>query len=482
MAEEPLIEHQRDLQEMLNQIQFLMERQKLVSQLLKKEKGSNELLQTLLEKQQNTELQQYLRRLHPADIAYVLESLPMAKREEVWRSVDKNSYGEILLELSDAVRERIIPFIQNDDIAQIARKLDSDEIADLFPDLPSDIANDLMDSLQQEERQQVHSALSFPDGSVGALMDFEMITVKEDNSLGDVIDILRKRGEMPSQSNMLFVVGVNKELIGGLEINELLINDSKLLVCDVISQGIPTFHTNDEAKEAAQAFERYDLISAPVINAHNHLVGCLHIDAVVDFINESSQREILSKSGLSEEEDLFAPVLQSGKNRWPWLGLNLVTAFIASRVIGIFEETIVHIVALATLMPIVASVGGNTGNQTIALIIRGLALNQISSANFYRLLFKELRISILNGVIWGAVVGVFAFVFYQQWQLALVMFAAMVINLIIASLAGVFIPLILKGMGRDPVMGGSVILTAITDSMGFFIFLGLASLFLVNKI
>jgi magnesium transporter len=227
-----------------------------------------------------------------------------------------------------------------------------------------------------------------------------------------------------------------------------------------------------------QAFERYDLRTAPVVNIHNQVVGVLSVDQVMDYVNESAQRERLSLVGLREDEDLFGSVWKSSRNRWTWLILNLMTAFIASRVIGLFEGTIERLVALAALMPIVASVAGNSGNQTVALVIRGLALNQINTGNFYRLLFKEIGISLINGLVWGSVVGFFAYLFYGKVSLAVVMVAAMMLNLLMGALAGVVFPLTLHKLGRDPVMGSSVMLTAITDSMGFFIFLGLAAMFL----
>jgi magnesium transporter len=239
-----------------------------------------------------------------------------------------------------------------------------------------------------------------------------------------------------------------------------------------------SFHTDESAREAVQAFERYDLRTAPVVNLHNRVVGVLGIDQVVDYLNESVQRERLSNVGLSEDEDLFGSVWRSSRNRWTWLILNLMTAFIASRVIGIFEGTIEKLVALAALMPIVASVAGNSGNQTVALVVRGLALDQINTGNFNRLLLKEIGIGVINGLVWGSIVGFFAFLFYHRLSLAVVMMAAMMLNLLIGALAGVLFPLALHKLGRDPVMGSSVMLTAITDSMGFFIFLGLAAMYL----
>ncbi len=290
---------------------------------------------------------------------------------------------------------------------------------------------------------------------------------------------LRRLGGLPDQLDKLFVVERDDHLIGVLPLKRLLTTDPEATVAAVMIEDFVSFHPDDDAHEAAQAFERYDLVMAPVVDAQKRLIGRLTVDAVVDYIRESADADMLSMAGLKEEEDLFSSVWRSAKNRWMWLAVNLCTAFVASRVIGAFEGSIEKLAALAALMPIIAGIGGNTGNQTIALIIRGLALGQITQANARRLIAKELGIALLNGLVWGSAVGVFAWLLYDNRALGGVMALAMLLNFIVAALAGIFIPMTLERMKRDPAIGSSVLLTFTTDSMGFFIFLGLATLILL---
>ncbi|MND85166.1 Magnesium transporter MgtE [compost metagenome] len=268
-------------------------------------------------------------------------------------------------------------------------------------------------------------------------------------------------------------------LKGVLPIKRLLVNDPEKQVAEVMANDPVTFHPEEDAYDAAQAFERYDLISAPVVDKNDRLIGRLTIDEMVDLIREESESEVLSMAGLREEEDIFASVWRSLRNRWAWLAINLITAFVASRVIGLFEGSIEKLVALAALMPIVAGIGGNSGNQTITMIVRAMALDQVSPGNTARLMRKELAVGLVNGLVWGGVIGVVAYLLYHSWSLGVVMTAAMTLNLLLAALMGVLIPMTLVRLGRDPAMGSSVMITAVTDSGGFFIFLGLATVFLL---
>jgi len=314
---------------------------------------------------------------------------------------------------------------------------------------------------------------------VGALMDFDIVTIREDISLEVVLRYLRLLGKLPDHTDKLFVVDRNDALLGVLPLKRLLVHDPESSVASVMADETVTFHSEDKASEAASAFERYDLVTAPVVDADNKLLGRLTVDAVMDFIREESESEMLSMAGLREEEDLFASVWKSVQNRWTWLAVNLVTAFVASRVIGLFEGSIEKIVALAALMPIVAGIGGNSGNQTTTMIVRGLALGQISAHNMKNLFYKELGVSLLNGLLWGGVLGLLAFMLYHNVKLGLVMMAAMTLNLLLSAVMGVAIPLVMTRTGRDPAVGSSVMITAVTDSGGFFIFLGLATLYLL---
>jgi magnesium transporter len=468
-------------QESLQHVVALLHKHKLVEDMVhKQDMPRHDLVESLVHKQNLVELQKKLDQLHPADIADVLEVLPLDERLIVWDLVRAERDGEILLEVSDAVRETLIAHMDNDELLAAAEQLDTDEIADLAPDLPKDVVQELLDSLDAQNRARLQSALSYAEGTVGALMDFEMVSVREDISIEVVLRYLRRLDELPDHTDALFVVDRDDILHGILPIKKLLVvDDPETPVSQVMLRDIVTFHPDGKAADAASAFERYDLVSAPVVDASGKLVGRLTVNAVVDFIREESDSDMLSMAGLREEEDIFSSVWKSAKNRWLWLGINLITAFIASRVIGVFEGTIEKLVALATLMPIIAGIGGNSGNQTTTLIIRALALGQINRDNARRLVIKEIGISVLNGLVWGGIVGLFAFLLYHSVALGLVMTSAMLLNLVVAALVGIFIPLMMQRFGRDPALGSGVLLTATTDSMGFFIFLGLATVFLI---
>jgi magnesium transporter len=329
--------------------------------------------------------------------------------------------------------------------------------------------------LGTRERAEVQSVLSFPEGSVGAIMQLDPLTVRTDVTLENVITMLRRRGSLPEQLTSLIVVDRNNVLQGTLPLDRLVVRDGNAHVGDVMDAEPTYFLTSDDDDVAVESFERYDLISAPVVNLHKQVVGMLTVDAVLEQVKQDSFKQALSQVGLSDDEDLFAPIWQSGRKRFLWLGLNLLTAFIASRVVGGFEGSIAQLTALAALMPIVASIGGNTGNQTVALVIRGLALSQVNSSNMLFLLRKELAIGAINGALWGVVMAAATLVLYHSVGLAAVMALAMLLNMLVASAVGVLCPLVLERLGRDPVMGSSILLTAITDSMGFLIFLALAS-------
>lgn len=474
------VQHQRNPEAVLQHVLELLKKAEVMDVLAShQETPRQDLVQALVKRQNITALQQRLNSLHPADVAYVLESLPLEPRQVIWDLLKVEHAGAILLEVSDAVRENLIADMTSSELVGVARHLDSDDIAELVTDLPKDVVLEVLNTLDSESRSDVQSMLAFPEDSVGALMDYDLVTVREDINLDVVLRYLRRQKEHLGNSEQIFVVNREGTLRGSLALKDLLFHDPEELVIEVMNQEPFFFYTDDDAKEAASAFERYDLISAPVVNNHKQLVGRLTIDTMLDFTKEVAQKELLNQAGLSEEEDIFASIYKSAKNRWAWLAINLVTAFIASRVIGAFENTIEKLVALATLMPIIAGIGGNSGNQIITLIIRGLALKQVHVDNIWYLLRKELSIAIINGLLWGAVMGVIAVLLYNQLSLGIVMMAAMTLNLLVAAFVGVFVPLIIYKLGRDPVFGSNVILTALTDSLGFFIFLGLASVFLL---
>ncbi len=480
MAESEEIKPLDSAAENLQQVLVLLNKHKLVEELVhRQDMPRHDLVETLVHKQNLTELHHKLDQMHPADVAYILEALPREQRLVVWDLVKAERDGEILLEVSDAVREMLIENMDRAELLAAAESLDTEEIADLAPDLPQDVVQDVLRSLDEQNRARLQSALSYDEETVGALMDFDMVMIRADITLEVVLRYLRRLGELPDHTDKLFVVDKNNVLHGVLSVNKVLVQDPDAVVGAMMDTDVTVFHPEDDAAGAAQAFERYDLVTAPVVDADNRLVGRISVDAVLDYIREESDSEMLSIAGLREEEDLFASVWKAAKNRWMWLGVNLVTAFIASRVIGAFEGSIEKLVALAALMPIVAGIGGNSGNQTGTLIVRALALGQITSNNARRLISKEFSISLLNGLVFGGVVGALAFYLYSNLQLGLVIWAAVVLNLLLAAFVGISIPLAMHKVGRDPAEGLSVLLTAITDSGGFFIFLGLATLFLV---
>ena len=468
-----------DPKQYLQRVIYLLSKNKLVAGFVQMQEQRQELGESLIHRQNLSELQGLLDILHPADIAYILESLPLDERLLVWEMVKADRDGEILLETSDAVRETLIATMDSSELVAATGQLDADEIADLAPDLPSDVLDDLFQNLPIEEREQLRAAMSYPEDAVGALMDFDMVTVRGDVTLEVVLRYLRRLEELPDHTDQLFVVDRNEKLIGVLPINVLLVNDPDAKVSVMMSKKMTKLHPNDKAQQATHAFERYNLVTAPVVDTNDKLLGRVTVNEVMDFIREESENEALNLAGLREEEDLFAPVWKSIKNRWMWLAINLATAFIASRVIGVFEGSIEKLVALAALMPIIASIGGNSGNQTITMIVRALALGHLNTSNARKLFAKEIGVSAVNGLVCGSVVGLFAFLIYENVSLSLVMTMAMTLTFLLAAILGVLVPLALYRFGRDPATGSNIVVTAVIDSGGFFIFLGLATILLI---
>jgi len=472
-----------NVQEHLKQVESLLDKHALLEEVIHKQElprgDRHVLLDTLVHKQHIAELQRKLDGMHPADIAYILEALPIEERLLIWDLVKSEHDGEILIEVSDAVRDSLIATMTRNELRVATEQLDADEIADLAPDLPQHVIRDVFKSLPIGEREQLRAAMSYPEDSVGALMDFSMVHVREDVTLEVVSRYLRRLDELPDHTDQVFVVDRNDRFKGVLPINLVVVNEPEEIVGSLMLTDIIQLHPDDKAEHAAQAFERYDLVSAPVVDEDGKLFGRVTVNVVLDFVREESETDLLNQAGLREEEDIFASVWKSAQNRWMWLALNLCTAFFASRVIGIFEGTIAKFVALAALMPIVAGIAGNSANQTTTIIIRSLALGQITSENARRLLLKELAISGLNGLVWGGVAGLFAYFLYHSMSLGIVMMCAMLLNLVVGAIVGLAIPLVMQKFGRDPAIGSSVMITAITDSGGFFIFLGLATIFLI---
>ena len=473
-----------EAQRALARVQTVLEKQQRVESLVHREQtpvqDKKPLVEALVHRQHLSELKSIVDVLHPADVAFVLEALPPEERLLVWDSVKSEIDGVVLLEVSEVVRESLIEAMDPAELEAAARTLEADELADLAPALPEELVESISRDLPSKERAQLDAALSYPEESVGARMDFELLSIRDDVTLEVVLRYLRRFDELPDHTDQVFVVDREGQLKGALPIDRMLINEPEAEVAALMKTDILTLSPMDDVGEAAQAFERYDLVSAPVVDANGRLVGRLTVDEVVDVIREESEQEALANAGLREEEDLFASVWQSAKNRWLWLAVNLCTAFFASRVIDAFEGTIGKVVALAALMPIVAGIAGNSGNQTLTLLVRSLALGQATGGNQRRLVLKEIAIALLNGAVWGGIAALFVYFLYRDSPhgvlLGVVMFMAMILNMLVGAAVGLGVPLVLRALDRDPAIGGSVLLTFTTDSGGFFIFLGLATL------
>ncbi|MHB8534265.1 MAG: magnesium transporter [Sulfuricaulis sp.] len=432
-----------------------------------------------LEANKLAQVREILAALHPADVAHALEGLTPEPRVTVWAQVDVRQMGEVLLELPEAVRVDLVQRMDDEALIAAARTLDTDDIADLIPDLSDEVIAEILSALDKQDRQRLGSVLSYPEDTAGGLMNVDAVTVRENITLEVVLRYLRRRGELPEHTNQLFVVDRGDRVVGALPVARLLTTETRARVSRVMERDVVKFATLAPDKDVAAAFENYNLISAPVVDDNNRLLGRITVDDVVDVIRALADRQVMAPAGLSEEQDIFAPVARSTRQRAMWLGVNLVTAFIASWVIGLFEQTIEKVVAVAVLMPIVASMGGNAGTQTLTLVVRGLAMGTISESNARRVLTRELMIGAVNGLIWALVVALVTVLWFHHWLLGMLIGVAMIINLVFAALSGVLIPLLLRKFGVDPALASAVILTTVTDVIGFFAFLGLATLFLI---
>ena len=439
----------------------------------------SEILKNLARQQVLSELISRIKRLHVADVAYVIENLSPDERLLIWAQIDRQRAGEVLLELSEVVREQILSHISYEDLFTVLVHLDTDDIAYLADEIPAEVLERVVRKLSESERQFFDTSTTFDEDSVAHLMTHAFIDVRDQQTIAEVLVKLRGTDEYPTHLDKLFVLDKRGIFRGLLPIQTVLRHAPEKRVSEVMVADAVVFHPNDNAREASQAFERYDLISAPVLNDRGKLVGRLTVDDVMDYQRDKMNEEMLALAGLSKSEDIFDTIRAGVRNRRFWVVMNVVTALVASRVVGLFEATIAQVVALAALMPVVASVGGNTGNQTTALMIRMLAMGQLSKQNFKLMIRKELGINVVNGLLLGVGVGVFATVIYSNLKLGIVIGAAMLLNLLVAASVGLFAPFGLEKLGRDPVLGSSIILTATTDSVGFFIFLGLAAVFLV---
>ena len=437
------------------------------------------LLTQALDSGAASKISDLLATLHAAEIADLLESFPHGPREMLWGLVAPDDHGETLIHLNDEVRAGLIDTMNTADLVAAMEGLNADDLADLFKDLPDDVIQEILHSMDRQNRDRLVSVLHYPEDTAGGLMNVDTVTIRADVSLDAVLRYVRLHIDLPDNTDNLIVVDRNNNYQGVLSLTTLLTNDTGLLVANVMDRQTVAVNASTPDTEVARLFETRDLISAPVTDETGQLLGRITIDDVVDVIREDADHSLLSMAGLDEDDDTFAPVIKSARRRAVWLGINLFTAFLASWVIGLFQATLEQIVALAVLMPIVASMGGVAGSQTLIIVIRGLALGQICNTNARWLMYKELAVSALNGIAWAFVVAVIAATWFQDRTIGIIIGAALIINLIIAALAGLSIPFLLKTMKIDPAHAGTVVLTTVTDVVGFMVFLGLGTIFLI---
>jgi magnesium transporter len=417
--------------------------------------------------------------LHPAETAHLLESLPPTERKVCWPIINPDLRGDVLSYVGEDVRTDLIQYMDTADLISATEDLDADDVADILQILPDHVMREVLRAMDSQHRRRVETILAYEEDTAGGLMNTDIITVRSDITLEVVLRYLRLLGKLPLNTDNLYIVSHDDSYIGTLALTELVSSSRSLTVNDVMSHQIEAIDANTPDSDVAHRFEKHNLISAPVIDSDNRLLGRITIDDVVDVIRDEAEHSMLSLAGLSEDEDTFAPVKKSVHRRSLWLGVNLITAFLAAGVIGLFDTTIEKQVALAILMPIVASMGGVAGSQTLTLVIRSMALGQLNEKNQRWLMHKEILVGASNGLIWAVAIGVVTILWFNSIALGILIGTAIVINLIAAALAGVAIPLLLKKFGSDPALSAGVLLTTVTDVVGFVAFLGFATLFIV---
>ena len=423
------------------------------------------------------QIQRILSKMDSHEIAHCLESTPSEQRKVIWSIIDKSNEAEVLSELGEEIQHDLFDEISNEELLDLVQNLELDEMVDILQNLPQQRTSFLLSKMTKIDRERVEMVLEYPEDSAGGLLNNDIISVQKDSSLNLVLEYLRSIGDIPENTDKLFVVSKNNNFIGELKISKIISSDPELKVSDIMNYKPHSFNVNESDKEVSRFFEQNDLISAAVVNHKNELIGRITIDDVVDVIIEDADQNFLSMAGIAE--DTFSPPARAARRRIVWLGLNLITAFIAALAINIFQDAIDKIVYLAVLMPIVASMGGVAATQTLTIVLRGLTLEQISNSNLGWLFKRELAVSILNGIVLSLIISLVTYLWFNQITLSILIAAAMIINLLSSVVAGVFVPVILRRLNQDPAIAGSVIVTTVTDVVGFVSFLGLATIFLL---
>jgi magnesium transporter len=441
--------------------------------------GNLQLLREKLDSGRMRSARLMVHSLHPAEIARLLESLPLQERAVLWDMVSADDEGDVLVELSDEVRDGLIEGMQTEELIAATAGMDFDDLADLLADLPEAVTRQVLQSLDKLDHDRLQQVLAYDEDCAGGLMNIDIVTVRPDVTLEVVMRYLRAVGEMPDGTDLLFVVNRDNEYVGSLFLSRLLTHDPETLVSGIMSTDVLPIPAHTPSRQVVWEFENRDLLSAPVVDDDYRVVGRITVDDVVDVIRDEAEHSLMSAAGLDEEDDMFAPVFKSARRRALWLGINLGTAFLAASVVDLFQSTIDKIVLLAVLMPVVPSMGGVAGTQSLVIITRAMALGQVDKTNATRILKKELAVGLLNGLGWSVVVATFTYLWFGDWRIGGVIGAAMIINLFIAALSGLGIPLLLRQMRIDPAIAGGVVLTTVTDVVGYMTFLGLGAALLL---
>ena len=435
-----------------------------------------------LERDQITSIQQTLTSLHPSETARLLESLTPGKRKIIWQLVDQDDEGDVLKELVEDVRQNLIGEMDATELIAATQDMELDDLADLLVDLPETVTEQVITALDQQDQIRLESVMSYDEDTAGGLTNPRIISVRRGITIEVLMRYLKRLNKLPEHTNYIYIVNRNDEYLGALKLVDLFLEDKNKPIETIMDESVKAMLADVDVKQVAIDFQNLDLISMPVTDEKNRLLGQITVDDVVDVIQDQVNSEIFNMAGLDDEDDIFAPVILSTKRRAVWLGMNLIAAFVVAGAIGLFQEILQQIVILAVLMPIVASMGGVAGNQTLILVIRGIAMGKIQRSNARKLLVKESSVALLNGLTWSIVVSVLAVVLFQTtWEIGLIVGAAMLLNIFASAIAGVAIPFLLKKMGIDPALAGGVLMITLTDVLGFVTFLGLATLFLLGQ-